>query len=75
MDEALIQGSKICVPDMDNLRNEIIQEAHYIPYSVHSGSTKMYHNVKERYWWNGMKRDIVDFVSKCLTYQKVKFEH
>ncbi|KAJ9129484.1 hypothetical protein P3X46_033810, partial [Hevea brasiliensis] len=53
---------RICVPDVDNLRNEIMQEAHYTLYNVHPGSTKMYHDVKDSYWWNGMKRDIADFV-------------
>ena len=35
----------------------------------------MYHDLKNTYWWNGMKRDIADFVSKCLTCQQVKLEH
>ncbi len=70
-----MQGSRVCVLDVDNLRNEIIQEANYTSYSAHSGSTKMYHDVKDGYRWNGMNGDIADFVSKCLTCQKVKFEH
>ncbi len=63
------------MPKVDNLRNEITHEAYYTPYSVNLGSIKMYHDVKDRYWWIGMKSDIANFVSKCLTYQKVKFEH
>ena len=35
----------------------------------------MYRNLQEVYWWNGMKRDIADFVSKCLNCQQVKVEH
>ena len=35
----------------------------------------MYHDLKDTYWWNGMKRDIAEFVSKCLTCQQVKLEH
>ena len=41
-----------------------MKEAHFSAYSIHSGSTKMYHNLKDTYWWNGMKRDIVDYVSR-----------
>ena len=62
-------GTRLCVSNMDELRKEIMEEAHFSAYSIHPGSTKMYHDLKDTYWWNGMKRDIADFVSKCLTYQ------
>ena len=52
-----------------------MEEAHFSAYSIHPGSTKMYHDLKDTYWWNGMKRDIAEFVSKCLTCQQVKLEH
>ena len=52
---------------MDNLREEILEEAHFTAYSVHLGATKMNHNKKDLYWWDGMKKDVADFVSKCLT--------
>ncbi|GJW28019.1 putative reverse transcriptase domain-containing protein [Tanacetum coccineum] len=29
----------------------------------------------DRYWWPGMKKDVVEYVSKCLTCVKVKAEH
>ena len=35
----------------------------------------MYQDLKRRYWWPGMKRDVVQFVEKCLTCQQVKAEH
>ena len=38
-------------------------------------ATKMYRDLREVYWWNGMKRDIADFVSKCPNCQQVKIEH
>ena len=52
---------------MDNLREKILEEAHFAAYNVHPSTTKMYHNIKDLYWWDGMKKDIVDFVSKYLT--------
>ncbi|GJT36394.1 putative reverse transcriptase domain-containing protein [Tanacetum coccineum] len=39
------------------------------------GSEKMYQDVKKLYWWPNMKADIATYVSKCLTYAKVKAEH
>ena len=52
-----------------------MEEAHFSAYSIYPGSTKMYHDLKDTYWWNRMKRDIADFMSKCLTCQQVKLEH
>ena len=52
-----------------------MEEAHFSAYSIHPGSTKMYRDLKDTYWWNGMKRDITEFVSKCLTCQQVKLKY
>ena len=68
-------SGRLCVPNVDNLREEILEEAHFAAYSVHPGATKMYHSVKDLYWWDGMKKDVADYVSKCLTCQQVKAEH
>ena len=52
-----------------------MEEAHKSAYTVHPGSTKMYRDLREVYWWNNMKREIADFVSRCLICQQVKVEH
>ena len=57
------------------LKREIMEEAHSSAYAMHPGSTKMYHTLREHYWWKGMKKEIADFVSRCLTCQQVKAEH
>ncbi|GKB78327.1 putative reverse transcriptase domain-containing protein [Tanacetum coccineum] len=44
-------------------------------YSIHSGSDKMYQDLKQLYWWPNMKADITTHVSKCLTCAKVKAKH
>ncbi|WMV29209.1 hypothetical protein MTR67_022594 [Solanum verrucosum] len=52
-----------------------MEEAHSSRYSIHPGSTKMYCDLREVYWWNGMKKGIAEFVSKCPNCQQVKVEH
>ena len=34
-------GTRLCVPNVDELRKEIMEEAHFSAYSIHPGSTKM----------------------------------
>ena len=60
---------RFCVPNSDNLTTNIIDEAHGSLYSIHQGSTKTFHDLKEIYWWEGTKRDISMFVQKCANYQ------
>ena len=49
-------SGRLCVPDVDNLREEILEEAHFTAYSVHPGVTKMYHSIRDLYWWDGLKK-------------------
>ena len=74
-DGVIVRGSQMCVPEIGELRREIIEEAHSSAYAMHPGSIKMYKTLKEHYWWNGMKKEIASFISRCLTYQQVKAEH
>jgi hypothetical protein len=66
---------RICVANDLDLRMLIFQEAHETPYSIHPGNTKMYIDVKERFWWNNMKQDIAEYIAKCDVCSKVKAEH
>jgi hypothetical protein len=45
----------ICVRNLKPIKEIILREAHDSAYSIHPGSTKMYKNLKTRYWWYGMK--------------------
>ena len=74
-DGVIVRGSRMCVPEIGELKREIMEEAHSSAYAMHPDSTKMYHTLREHYWWKGMKKEIADFVSRCLTCQQVKTEH
>ncbi|GJT34204.1 putative reverse transcriptase domain-containing protein [Tanacetum coccineum] len=66
---------RIWVPLKGEVRTLIMDEAYKSKYSIHPGADKMYYDLRDRYWWPGMKKDITDYVSKCLTCMKVKPEH
>ncbi|GJU96437.1 putative reverse transcriptase domain-containing protein [Tanacetum coccineum] len=74
-DESIYFIDSIWVPLVGGVRTIIMDEAHKTRYSVHPGADKMYHDLRDIYWWSGMKRDIATYVSKCLTCSKVKVEH
>ena len=68
-------GKRICVPEVKAIHDAILREAHDSTYSIHPGSTKMYLDLKEKYWWYGLKKDVAEYVAICDTCQRVKAEH
>ncbi|GKD56732.1 putative reverse transcriptase domain-containing protein [Tanacetum coccineum] len=74
-DGALYYLDRIWVPLKGDVRTLIMDEAHKSKYSIHLRADKMYYDLKDMYWWPGMKKDIPMYVRKCLTCLKVKAEH
>ena len=63
------------VPKIPELRQSILEEAHATRLSIHPGSNKMYHDLKQRFWWTKMKIEIARYIAKCDTCKKVKAIH
>ncbi|GKD87370.1 putative reverse transcriptase domain-containing protein [Tanacetum coccineum] len=74
-DETLCLKDRSWIPYFGDLRAVIMHESYKLKYSIHPGSNKMYHDIKKLYWWPNMKSKIATYVSKCLTYAKVKAKH
>ena len=74
-DGVLYYKDRVCVPNDNDLRKAILEEAQSGTFAIHPGSTKMYQDLKMSFWWSGMKRDVSEFVTKCLVCQRVKAEH
>jgi hypothetical protein len=49
---------RICVPNIKELKDKILREAHESTYSILPRGNKMYHDLKATYLWYGMKRDV-----------------
>ncbi|KAL4013253.1 hypothetical protein IC575_025415 [Cucumis melo] len=71
-DRGLLFERRLCVPSDSAVKTELLSEAHSSPFSMHPGSTKMYQDLKRVYLWRNMKREVAEFVSKCLVCQQVK---
>jgi hypothetical protein len=65
----------LCVPNVQSIRELILKEAHETTYSIHPGSEKMYQDLKKKFWWYGMKREIAEHVAMCDSCRRIKAEH
>jgi hypothetical protein len=68
-------NNRIVVPKNEEIRQHILDEAYLSRYSIHPGSTKMYHDLKQHYWWTKMKIEIACYVPRCDTCRRVKAIH
>ncbi|GJW49621.1 putative reverse transcriptase domain-containing protein [Tanacetum coccineum] len=75
VDGTLCLNNQSWISCYGDLRDLIMHESHKSKYSIHLGSDKMYQDLKKLYWWPNMKAEIATYVSKCLTYAKVKVKN
>jgi hypothetical protein len=74
-DKTLMYKNKICIPNVQDLKIMILHEMHNVPYVGHPGYQKTVATFKSHYFWLGMKRDMAEYITRCMECQKVKDEH
>lgn len=74
-DRMLTMGKMMYLFNDKAFKEEILKQAHESRFVVHPGSTKMYKDLKELYWWPNMKKRIEKYMARCGIYQPVKVEH
>ena len=74
-DGSLYFQDRLCVPCDKELKKKLLFASHNTVFTMHPGGNNMYQDLKQQYWWKGMKREVTEYVSKCLTCQQVKAEH
>ncbi|GJZ87732.1 putative reverse transcriptase domain-containing protein [Tanacetum coccineum] len=52
---------RIWIPSIRGIRKLILDEAHTSKYFVHPGADKMYYDLRDLYWWSGMRRNIAEY--------------
>ncbi|TYK06676.1 pol protein [Cucumis melo var. makuwa] len=71
-DDGLTFDGRLCVLEDSAVKAELLIEVHSSSFTMHPGSTKMYQDLRRVYWWRNMKREVADFVSRCLVCKQVK---
>nr|GFA43379.1 retrotransposon protein, putative, Ty3-gypsy subclass [Tanacetum cinerariifolium] len=74
-DDVLWQGTRLCVPNDATLREALLTEAHSSPFSVHPGSTKMYHDLKQHYWRHDAIWVVVDRLTKSAHFLLIRKDY
>jgi hypothetical protein len=65
----------LVVPRKEALKKKILDEAYTLRYSIHPGSTKIYHDLRQQFWWTRMKCEAAHYVLECDTCQNVKDDY
>jgi hypothetical protein len=68
-------GQRLVIPQDPELKKEILDEDHLSKFTIHPGSTKMYRDLRENFWWSNMKSEIAEYVSGCDICQRIKASH
>jgi hypothetical protein len=71
-EETLWFNERLVVLKKEALKKKILDEAHTSRYCIHPGSTKMYHDLRQQFWWTRMKCKAARYVSECDTCREVK---
>ena len=67
-------NGRSCIPDNTELKEEILKEGNQGIFHLHPGRDKIIEELRELFWWKGLRKDVAEFVSRCLICKQVKFE-
>jgi hypothetical protein len=74
-DGILMYMGKVCVPKYQEMKNIVLREMHNVLYVGPPEYHKTIATVKSQYFWPGMKKEVLDYITKCIECQKVKVDH
>jgi hypothetical protein len=71
----LTYKNRLYIPDCDDLKRFIMDELHKRSYIGHPGYQKMITATRKQFYWPGLKKEIANYLAKCIECQQVKAEH
>ena len=66
------KGNAIAIPNVGELRAELLKECHATPYAAHPGRDKTLSLLSRYFWWPGMAQDVAKYVAHCDSCQRNK---
>jgi hypothetical protein len=76
IDEGLLTyRNRLYILDCDDLKRFIMDELHKRPYTGHPGYQRMITAPRKQFYWLGLKKDIAEYLAKCIECQQVKSEY
>ena len=74
-DRILTYKNKVYIPNVEILRRNVMDNIHQPSYSGHPRYQKTIATARKQYFWPGMKKDMAEYISRCMKCQQVKVEH
>jgi hypothetical protein len=74
-DGLLTYKGRLYILKCDDLKRFLMDKLHKIPYTSHHGYQKMITTTRKLFYCPGMKKDIADYLDKCLECQKFRAEN
>jgi hypothetical protein len=75
IDRILLYKNRVYIPNFPELRSVILKKIHIVPYAGHPGYQKIVSTFKIHYYCPSMKKEIVEYIARCMECQRVKAEH
>jgi hypothetical protein len=65
-DGLIMHKNRIYAPSSREHRNLVLKEMHNVPYAGHLEYQKTIAVVRNKLFWPGMKKDVVDYIARCV---------
>jgi hypothetical protein len=65
-DKLLMHKNRIYVSNSGELRNLVLKEMNDVPYVGHPSYQKTITAVRSHFFWPGMKKDVDDYIARCM---------
>ena len=75
IDDIIYYKNRIFLVPESPLKKKILQASHDSPLAGHQGFLKTYRQIRERFSWKGLKKDVIQHVRECSLWQQNKIEH